>query len=83
MPCLREENRLPPVSLTIQLKSSAQQKAFNLKRWAELLADPEVAGLALACLGECQWINQPRAFASSRDSNSLLRLTTSIRTAAI
>ena len=33
------------MSLTIQLKPSAQQNAFNLKRWAELLADPEVARL--------------------------------------
>ena len=32
--------------LTIQLKPSARQTAFNLKRWAELLTDPEVARLA-------------------------------------
>jgi Uma2 family endonuclease len=31
--------------LTIQLRPSAQQTAFNLKRWAELLADPELARL--------------------------------------
>ena len=31
--------------LTIQLEPSAQQTAFNLKRWAELLADPELARL--------------------------------------
>jgi hypothetical protein len=31
------------VPLTIQLEPSAQQTAFNLKRWAELLADPELA----------------------------------------
>jgi hypothetical protein len=33
------------VALTIQLQPSAQQTAFNLKRWAELLADPELARL--------------------------------------
>jgi Uma2 family endonuclease len=33
------------VTLTIRLKSSAQQTAFNLKRWRELLADPELARL--------------------------------------
>ena len=33
------------VALTIQLQPSAQQSAFNLKRWAELLADPELARL--------------------------------------
>jgi Uma2 family endonuclease len=33
------------VPLTIQLEPSAQQTAFNLKRWAELLADPELARL--------------------------------------
>jgi hypothetical protein len=33
------------VPLTIQLEASAQQTAFNLKRWAELLADPELARL--------------------------------------
>ena len=31
--------------LTIRLEPSAQQTAFNLKRWAELLADPELARL--------------------------------------
>jgi Uma2 family endonuclease len=34
------------VPLTIQLEPSAQQTAFNLKRWTELLADPELARLA-------------------------------------
>jgi Uma2 family endonuclease len=33
------------VPLTIRLEPSAQQTAFNLKRWAELLADPELARL--------------------------------------
>jgi hypothetical protein len=33
------------VPLTIQLEASAQQTAFNLKRWAELLADRELARL--------------------------------------
>src|SRR5215471_13125160 len=33
------------VALTIQLRPSAQQTAFNLKLWAELLADPELARL--------------------------------------
>jgi len=33
------------VALTIQLRPSAQQTAFNLKRWAEILADPELARL--------------------------------------
>jgi Uma2 family endonuclease len=33
------------VPLTIQLEPSAQQTAFNLKRWAQLLADPELARL--------------------------------------
>jgi len=33
------------VALTIQLQPSAQQSAFNLKRWAELVADPELARL--------------------------------------
>ncbi|MBV8227243.1 MAG: Uma2 family endonuclease [Verrucomicrobia bacterium] len=31
--------------LTIHLRPSVQQTAFNLKRWAELLADPELARL--------------------------------------
>jgi len=33
------------MSLTIELKSSAEQTAFNLKRWAEVLADPGLARL--------------------------------------
>ena len=33
------------MSLTIELKDSAEQTAFNLKRWAEVLADPELARL--------------------------------------
>src|ERR1700751_4024630 len=33
------------MSLTIELKGSAEQTAFNLKRWAEVLADPELARL--------------------------------------
>jgi len=36
----------PAVPLTIQLKPSLRQTAFNLKRWAELLTDPEVVRLA-------------------------------------
>jgi Uma2 family endonuclease len=31
--------------LTIELENSAEQTAFNLKRWAEVLADPELARL--------------------------------------
>jgi Uma2 family endonuclease len=34
------------VPLTIQLAPSAQRTAFNLRRWAEVLADPELARLA-------------------------------------
>lgn len=33
------------MSLTIELKGSAEQTAFNFKRWAEVLADPELARL--------------------------------------
>jgi Uma2 family endonuclease len=33
------------MSLTIELKDSAEQTAFNLKRWAEVLADRELARL--------------------------------------
>jgi hypothetical protein len=33
------------MALTIELKDSAEQAAFNLKRWAEVLADPELARL--------------------------------------
>jgi Uma2 family endonuclease len=33
------------VSLTIQLQPSTSQAAFNLRRWAELLADPALARL--------------------------------------
>jgi Uma2 family endonuclease len=33
------------VSLTIQLQPFGQQTAFNLQRWDELLADPELARL--------------------------------------
>jgi hypothetical protein len=33
------------VPLTIQLQPSASQAAFNLRRWAELLADPALARL--------------------------------------
>jgi hypothetical protein len=33
------------VPLTIQLHSSERQTAFNLNRWRELLADPELARL--------------------------------------
>jgi Uma2 family endonuclease len=33
------------VPLTIELQPSEQQTAFNLQRWAELLADPELARL--------------------------------------
>ncbi|MBV8901166.1 MAG: Uma2 family endonuclease [Verrucomicrobia bacterium] len=33
------------MSLTIELENSAEQTAFNLKRWAEVLADPELARL--------------------------------------
>jgi Uma2 family endonuclease len=33
------------MSLTIELEHSAGQTAFNLKRWAEVLADPELARL--------------------------------------
>ena len=31
------------MSLTIELEDSAEQRAFNLKRWAKVLADPELA----------------------------------------
>jgi Uma2 family endonuclease len=33
------------MSLTIELAQSGEQTAFNLKRWSELLADPELARL--------------------------------------
>jgi hypothetical protein len=33
------------MSLSIELQGSAEQTAFNLKRWAEVLADPELAPL--------------------------------------
>jgi Uma2 family endonuclease len=33
------------MSLTIELKDSAEQSAFNLKRWAQLLTDPDLARL--------------------------------------
>ncbi|MBV8377079.1 MAG: Uma2 family endonuclease [Verrucomicrobia bacterium] len=33
------------MSLTIELKDSAEQTAFNLKRWAQMLADPDLARL--------------------------------------
>jgi len=33
------------MSLTIELKDSTAQTAFNLKRWAEVLADPELVRL--------------------------------------
>jgi Uma2 family endonuclease len=33
------------MSLTIELKDSAEQAALNLKRWAAVLADPELARL--------------------------------------
>jgi hypothetical protein len=33
------------MALTIDLKHSAEETAFNLKRWAEVLADPDLAGL--------------------------------------
>src|SRR2546423_1577376 len=33
------------MSLTIELENSAEQTAFNLKRWAEVLADPDLARL--------------------------------------
>src|SRR6266436_5732938 len=33
------------MSLTIELEHSAEQTAFNLKRWAEVLANPELARL--------------------------------------
>ena len=34
-----------PMPLTIQLHPSENQTAFNLKRWRQLLADPELARL--------------------------------------
>jgi Uma2 family endonuclease len=34
-----------PMPLTIQLQPSENQTAFNLKRWRQLLADPELARL--------------------------------------
>jgi hypothetical protein len=37
--------RWPEMPLTIELKDSAEQTAFNLKRWAEVLIDPELARL--------------------------------------
>ena len=33
------------MSLTIELKDSAEQTAFNLERWAEILVDPELTRL--------------------------------------
>lgn len=33
------------MSLAIELENSAEQTAFNLRRWAEVLADPDLAHL--------------------------------------
>ncbi len=33
------------MSLTIELNDSAEQRAFNLERWAEVVVDPELARL--------------------------------------
>ena len=45
LPCQPPWNTLSSIVLTTRLVPSQNQTAFNLKRWRQLLADPELARL--------------------------------------
>jgi hypothetical protein len=69
------------MSLRIELENSAEQTAFNLKRWTEVLADPDLARLPHRIetdrhghIGSIFKRRQPSVHAQSFARNSRTRL---------